>query len=877
MPTVPTIDHFSAAPAPLPGVRESSVASPELFGAAAAQQSRWGTAALDAGSALSNIAILEQARQNETDVKAADINALRDIHELQHNPETGFMNLQGKAAVDSYPAAVKGIKEISRRSLDSITDPRVRQIAEPVIARRTLSAIDAISRHAGQQRQVFQSQTSESRALMSLQNGADNYADEKGFQSGLQAAYSEAIAQGELHGWDQATTQRQMRKYTDLGYKMRYEAWRLDDPAAAFADFQKTAGSISPTARVQLAHQLFESAAPALAAELNAAGGSGITAQPPGNPLPRGIRNNNPGNLVRSDTSWQGEVQGNDPRYSSFETPEAGIRAMAKTLVNYQDLHGLNTVRRIIARWAPATENDSAAYVSAVAKAIGVKPDQPLDLHDSGTIGPLMKAMIQVENGKQPYTDKQIALGLAAAGDSASVRSSPSPAVGLAYRDSSIPTGNDLVDSLPSDWKLHVLTLARAQASQDMAAARERVKAKTQDAQASYLVNGFAPNSPTEGEFIQAFGQAEGIARYRSLQDVAKLGQQLQTVKTLPGASLEQLREAAKPVPGDGFAERQHNYEILSKAIDQVQQARAQDPIAFALASEYYGLKPLNEQAKKPGGMVQEMANRAAAAPRIAADYGTPPAILTKPEAKALSADLKAAPVEQQKAYLAGMYQSIGDMGLFRQTMQSIAPDNPTMAVAGIYQAQQYRMSDNRDVADLILRGQSILTPNRKEDGSGHEGGRALIKMPEEKLLLSDFNAQTGDAFKGKEQAADLFHQTAKAIYAARAAEEGDYSGNYDSNRWKAAINLATGGIEGHNGAKIVLPYGMPYDKFQNVLAARVADLVKTSPPIAATTRDLVRLPLENVGDGRYLFRRGAGYVVDTSGRPLVVNMGSGR
>jgi hypothetical protein len=180
-------------------------------------------------------------------------------------------------------------------------------------------------------------------------------------------------------------------------------------------------------------------------------------------------------------------------------------------------------------------------------------------------------------------------------------------------------------------------------------------------------------------------------------------------------------------------------------------------------------------------------------------------------------------------------------------------------------------------VADLILRGQGILTPNKKEDGSGHMGGASLIKMPEEKLLLSDWTSVAGDAFKGKEQAADLFMQTAKAIYAARSAEEGDYSGVINSKRWKASINLATGGIESHNGSKIVMPYGVGYDQFQNALQGQVDRIVKDGRALNTSPREMMRLPLENVGDGRYLFRRGSGYLVDTDGRPLVVDMSGGR
>lgn len=404
-----------------------------------------------------------------------------------------------------------------------------------------------------------------------------------------------------------------------------------------------------------------------------------------------------------------------------------------------------------------------------------------------------------------------------------------------------------------------------------MAEAREQLKGRVQDAQAEYLASGSASNPPPEAEFIRAFGQAEGVKRYRDFQEVATLGRQVQQVRNLPAAQIEQLMRQAKPAPGDGFAARQHNFEVLARAVQHVTDERQKDPIAYAARSGMYSIKPLTSVA--PQALATELPRRAAAAERIASDYGTPVSLLTTPEARALAGQLKAAPVEAQKQQLGALSAAVRDVNLYKRLMQAVAPDAPVIAIAGVYQARGLRMTDGRDVADLMLRGQAILAPNKKDDGSGHQGGRSLVAMPEEKPLLSEFNATAGEAFKGKEQSADLFYQGAKAIYAARSAEEGDYSGAIDSKRWRAAIQLATGGIQPHNGARIVMPYGMGYDVFQSTLADRTAGLVKDTPPLNAEAKELVRLPLENIGDGRYMFRRGSGYVVDKSGRPLVVDV----
>lgn len=132
---------------------------------------------------------------------------------------------------------------------------------------------------------------------------------------------------------------------------------------------------------------------------------------------PRGIRNHNPGNIRKSKDPWQGlaEVQ-RDEEFFTFSEPKWGIRALARLLIAYQDRLGLNTVDAIISRYAPPVENHTSAYVGAVAARLGKGPKEPLNVHDYGTLKVLVIAIIQHENGMQPYTDAQIDAGLVLAG-----------------------------------------------------------------------------------------------------------------------------------------------------------------------------------------------------------------------------------------------------------------------------------------------------------------------------------------------------------------------------------------------------------------------------------------------------------------------------
>ena len=132
---------------------------------------------------------------------------------------------------------------------------------------------------------------------------------------------------------------------------------------------------------------------------------------------PRGIRNNNPGNIRRSADKWQGlaPIQ-NDREFFVFSDPTYGIRAIARLLINYQDIHNLRQISQIISRWAPANENDTDVYIKYVSKSMGIAANVPLDLHKFEYLEPLVKAIITYECGIQPYTDSQITKGLVLAG-----------------------------------------------------------------------------------------------------------------------------------------------------------------------------------------------------------------------------------------------------------------------------------------------------------------------------------------------------------------------------------------------------------------------------------------------------------------------------
>ncbi len=128
---------------------------------------------------------------------------------------------------------------------------------------------------------------------------------------------------------------------------------------------------------------------------------------------PAGLRNNNPFNLEYHAIGWVGET-GSNGRFSVFNTAENGIRAGMINIHTKMFRDGAKTVRKLLTILSPAFENPLEAYITFVAGRLNVAPDQPLDY--AMQIIRLSKAIIQFENGVQPYSDDELHAALVRTG-----------------------------------------------------------------------------------------------------------------------------------------------------------------------------------------------------------------------------------------------------------------------------------------------------------------------------------------------------------------------------------------------------------------------------------------------------------------------------
>ncbi|MDE9718856.1 hypothetical protein [Citrobacter cronae] len=582
-------------------------------------------------------------------------------------------------------------------------------------------------------------------------------------------------------------------------------------------------------------------------------GGSGDSA--------RGIRNNNPGNLEYSKTNpWVGQT-GDDGRFAKFETPEHGIRALGRNLLSYQR-QGIDTVNDIINRWAPPSDNNNTdAYIQSVCAQLGVTPDQPLDASNPDTLKALCAAIIHHENGSQPYSDQQLATGVSAA-------------IGL----SSLPTsskrytGTAWFDALNESDQASVLRQTDALAKQQQSEYKAVIDSRVRDASAAYMRGVDFPNAPTQNDFLAAYGVREGNLRYTEFRNTQIAGQYIGSFRNMPTSSITAAVENLKPdtgETGEGYAARAQTYDAVVSAASTVLAQRKADPIQFSLSSGQ--TKPIDMT--NQNNFSQTIALRASQAVDLAKSYGTPLTFFSKDEANQIGAFFRDAPVSQQSAYLDTIRQSTGGGQVYMSALQQISTNAPSAAVAGILMDKPggvvaEKKWFNPDVSvSPESAAQTILSGAAARKGTDDAKG---IPMPKDNDLRLEFSDMVKDAFAGDAQGASMAYEIAKDYYAGVMAKKGVVSGEIDSDTWKQAVNVATGGVHDYNGmGSVLLPWGMSAEQFDK----QVDQAWKTQVTGAGIKAPPGQYGLQSYGDSQYLVKLGTGYLLKDDGTPVVIDL----
>ncbi|HDZ1044372.1 TPA: hypothetical protein RRU26_000114 [Klebsiella pneumoniae] len=795
-----------------------------------------GDALLSAGSQALDVFGQAKQRADVAMAQDASLQLTQTASDLMTNPQNGLLNLQGKNALG------KG------QEYTQLFDAKAQELAMQLPE----SARQGFLQQAQQQRIQFTSQAGrheigqlnayeEGQFQATLTTGAKTasamYGDNANYVLANQQAFQQIESFGAAHGWSPEQIQAKKVEFKEKVADGALSQWSANNAIG----FIQSNGELSDTAA---------------GSRRAVAGGGEASADGP-----RGIRNNNPGNLEASSSNpWIGQT-GSDGRFAKFETPEHGIRALGRNLISYQR-QGIDTVGEIINRWAPPSDNnDTAAYIKAVCAQLGVTANQPLDASNPDTLQALCAAIIKHENGTQPYSPDQLSTGVSAA-----LGLSQLPTSNKRY------TGNAAFDAATPEAQATFLRQADQIRRQQQAEYRTAIDSQVHDATAAYMRGVEFPNPPGEADFIAAYGVREGNQRYTEFRNTKIAGQYIGSFRNMPTNSITAYVNQLKPTPeqtGEGYASRAALYDNVVTAANQVIKQRQADPIQFSLSSGQS--KPIDMTNQNNFG--QSIALRASQAAELSKSYGTPLTFFSKEEASQIGTFFRDAPVSQQSAYLDTIRQSTGGGQVYMAALQQISTNAPSAAVAGILMdkpggivAEKSWFSPDVNVSPESA-AQTILSGSAARRGTKDAKG---IAMPKDTELLPDFTDIVKDAFAGDANGASMAYEIAKDYYAGVMAKKGVVSGEVDADTWKQAINVATGGVHDYNGmGSVLLPWGMSADQFDKQVdqawKSQVIDAGIKAPP--------GQYGLQSYGDSQYLVKLGTGYLLKQDGTPVIIDL----
>lgn len=148
MPSVPRYDSPQVEQRALPGTRQSSVASPSLFNAAADQQVAMGKGLMQAGEQVNAIAVKMQEREN-ADLLFRTETALKDEY-LKH--EAGVRERKGQNAWGVTTETEQWFAEQEKKHSDALGNDVQRNLFKQQVTRLRQSAMGSISQYESGER-----------------------------------------------------------------------------------------------------------------------------------------------------------------------------------------------------------------------------------------------------------------------------------------------------------------------------------------------------------------------------------------------------------------------------------------------------------------------------------------------------------------------------------------------------------------------------------------------------------------------------------------------------------------------------------------------------------------------------------------------------
>lgn len=428
----------------------------------------------------------------------------------------------------------------------------------------------------------------------------------------------------------------------------------------------------------------------------------------------------------------------------------------------------------------------------------------------------------------------------------------------------------------------------RAQLAQDRAEAKGARAIAEYDAQ----INSGVPAPPDK--MIGWLGAAAGTAYEQDMKDRMEAEQQVQEVLRMPIADQEAFiaqRAAHQRTNGASLTD-QANLRRLTTAVAQNVKTLQETPLVYAAQRIDAQVAPLDLQtAFTPDGA-------AAIGPQLrdrvttiqALQRQNPPGTvsmrpLLPAEADALGEALNQGSAAEKSGLLGTLYRAFGDPVAYQGAMAQIDAKNPFMARMGQRAASyaQAQLTNNwvspdvvqsaGDVAAIALHGDDILK-------AGGKAGAEKFPIPKDQEFMTALQSKLTDLYRGtgpgSSDAAGYMNDAyaIKAYYVGRAAQQGDITGQVDSDRMDQAITAVLGApVNFHGNGQVLAPWGMSADDFTTRATGRLAQLFQAAGVQDKVGQHMGNVGLIGAGGGVYFPTLAGTPIADDQGRPLVLRL----
>ncbi len=214
-------------------------ATPEAFGAGVAQGlEAFGAGASHAGKFFGQVVTDDQTNQlfdRWNKRLRGDPNQMMPGPDGQMQPDTGYMGLKGRAALDARPGFEQGLDEDLKEIRSNLASPEQQHQFDQASRRYRQHVVELAGSHATGQANVFAGEVNKAevnRATTFIANNAENETEARNGEADLIRAF---VKDAQLRGGGPELLQQALSDARRLALKTRTEAIAVKDPAEAMS------------------------------------------------------------------------------------------------------------------------------------------------------------------------------------------------------------------------------------------------------------------------------------------------------------------------------------------------------------------------------------------------------------------------------------------------------------------------------------------------------------------------------------------------------------------------------------------------------------------------------------------------------------------